>query len=88
MDPGQVIVAVAGMVTCLLITVGIAWGVVQSTRARNQGSASDPPLEGEVAALSERVEELHQQLLEAHERLDFAERLLSQGNQGRLEAGK
>jgi hypothetical protein len=87
-DPNQAIVVVAGMITCLLITVAIGWSVVNQAKARSQGSAADRRLEAEVAGLRDRVEELHQQLLDAHERLDFTERLLSQGRAGPVEGGR
>lgn len=79
MDPGQAIVAIAGMITGLLTTGAIVWGVVQFARARHQGRLADPDLHNEVAALRDQVEQLQQQLYETQERLDFTERLLTQG---------
>ena len=79
MDPGQAIVAIAGMVTGLLTTGAIVWGVVQFARARHQGRLPDPELRDELAALHEQVAQLQQQVYETQERLEFTERLLTKG---------
>jgi uncharacterized protein YlxW (UPF0749 family) len=79
MDPGQAMVAIAGMITGLLTTGAIVWGIVQFARVRQQGKLVDPGLSNEVAALRDQVDALQQQLYETQERLDFTERLLTQG---------
>jgi len=79
MEATQAVVAVAGMLTGVLIAWAIAWGVVQHARAQVHGKPADPALAGDVAALRDQMEGLQQQLLEAHDRLDLAERMLSQG---------
>jgi hypothetical protein len=79
MDPGQAIVAIAGMITGLLTIGAIVWGVVQFARVRQHGKLVDPGLSNEVAALRDQVDALQQQLYETQERLDFTERLLTQG---------
>lgn len=79
MDPGLAIVSIAGMVTGILIVGSIVWGVVQHSRIQSQAKASDTALSGEVAALREQVEVLQQQLADAHDRLEFTERVLAQG---------
>jgi uncharacterized protein YlxW (UPF0749 family) len=78
-DPGHAIVAIAGMITGLLTTGAIVWGVVQFARARHQGRLPDSELREEVAALHEQVAQLQQQVYETQERLDFTERLLTKG---------
>jgi len=46
---------------------------------RYQSRLSDPGLAGEVSSLRDQVDALQQQLYETQERLDFTERLLTQG---------
>ncbi len=79
MGPGEAIVAVAGMVTGILTTGAIVWGVVQYARAKQQGRLEDPVVSADLAALREQVEQLQQQVYDTQERLDFAERLLTRG---------
>jgi hypothetical protein len=79
-------IPIAGMLTGLIITVASIWGIVkvvhgpvgQALARRIQGRAGDHELRGEVAELREQVDIVRQQLEETQERLDFAERLLSQ----------
>ena len=73
------VVAIAGMITGLLITGAIVWGIVQLVRIRYQAKLADPGLSGEVAQLRDHVDLLQQQLSETQERLDFTERLLTRG---------
>ncbi|HXW96401.1 MAG TPA: hypothetical protein VEI47_02365 [Gemmatimonadales bacterium] len=79
MDAGETITAVAGMITGLLVVGGIIWGVVRVFQLRYQSRLSDPGLAGEVSSLRDQVDALQQQLYETQERLDFTERLLTQG---------
>jgi hypothetical protein len=81
------LVPLAGMLTGLLITVAAIWGAVrvahgplgQALARRLHGrGAPDPELAGEVAELREQVAALRRDLEETQERVDFAERLLSQ----------
>ena len=59
-------------------------GVALSRRIQGQ-TGEDPELHAEVAFLREQVEVMQHQLSDAQERLDFTERLLSQGRrQGSL----
>ena len=83
MGQGEALVAIAGMITGLLTTAGIVWGIVQFARIRQQGKLDDPGLRNEVAALRDHVDALQQQLYETQERLDFTERLLTQGRDAR-----
>ncbi len=78
MNSGEAIVAIAGMLTGVLTTGLITWGIVQAFRARAQARAMPAQLEDEVARLRDHVETLHQALVETQERLDFTERLLAQ----------
>ncbi len=78
MNNSEALVAIFGMVTGVLITWGIAWGVVRGIKEWRGAGASGRALEDEVAALRDHMEQLQQQLIEAHERMDFTERLLSQ----------
>ncbi len=63
--------------------VRISQGEIGSAVARwiasHHGPAVSPRLESEVAGLREQVEHLERQLADAHERIDFAERMLTRG---------
>jgi len=81
------LIPLAGIFTGLLITVAAIWGTVRvvhgplgqalAHRLRG-GGTSDAELSGEVAELRDQVDSLRRQLEETQERVDFAERLLSQ----------
>ncbi|HZE75987.1 MAG TPA: hypothetical protein VE091_11810 [Gemmatimonadales bacterium] len=81
------LIPLAGMFTGLLITVAAIWGTVRvvhgplgqalAHRLRGRG-ASDADLSGEMAQLRDQVDQLRRELEETQERVDFAERLLSQ----------
>ncbi len=77
MNIAEALVQVVGMLKGVLVVWGIAWVAVQFLRHRHSTSAPDPMLEGELAALRDQMDRMQQQLTEAHERLDFTERLLS-----------
>ncbi|MGE0352737.1 MAG: hypothetical protein AB7I33_15165 [Gemmatimonadales bacterium] len=83
---GETLIPIFGMITGLLMTGALIFGVVrimqspvgQALARRIQGRhGDDDDLRHEVAELREQVEYLHQELGEAQERLDFTERLLS-----------
>jgi hypothetical protein len=79
-------IPIAGMFTGIIVTVAAIWGVVrvahgplgQALARRLQGRTADPDLRGEVVELKDQLDVLRQQLEETQERMDFAERLLSQ----------
>jgi hypothetical protein len=85
MDPE--VIPLAGMLTGLLITGACVWGVVKMAQSpigqaigrRIQGrhGGADSEVREELMELRERVELLHDQLAETHERLEFTERLLA-----------
>jgi uncharacterized protein YceH (UPF0502 family) len=64
----------------------IAFAAVKIARLRATPSASlSAEVTARLEALEQRVEGLQQELAETHERLDFAERLLSQAREeGRI----
>jgi hypothetical protein len=66
--------------------VAIAWVKIARLRATAPGS---PPTEvtARLEALEQRVEGLQQELAETHERLDFAERLLTKAREERRIGG-
>jgi len=80
------LVPIVGMFTGLLITVAGIWGGVrviqgplgQALAHRLRGRSGDADLSNEVADLREQVDLLRRQLEETQERMDFAERLISQ----------
>jgi len=87
-------IPIFGMVTGVLTTAAIAWALVRIMQGQigtavarwiqsHGGDASGgPELVAELSQLHERVDALQQQLEEAQERLDFAERLLASGRSG------
>ncbi len=81
------LIPIFGMITGLGIILGGIFGFVrlaqgpvgQALARRIQGhAAGDPELAADVAELKEQVDQLRRQLEETQERVDFAERLLSQ----------
>jgi ubiquinone biosynthesis protein UbiJ len=78
-----------GMVTGMVMTVAVIFGFVQLTKGpvgqalarRLQGRAaeSDGEVRAELADLRDQVDALRGTVEETQERLDFAERMLSQG---------
>ena len=83
-------VPVFGILAGALSTGFLVWGMVRISQGRigeaiarwigsQGGQFGSPELAADVAALREQVEQLQQQLVEAHERIDFTERLLSRG---------
>jgi hypothetical protein len=66
----------------LLATTVILWPIMRALARRLEGKAADPALRAEVDQLQHRLAEvdtLQLRMLELEERLDFAERLLTRG---------
>jgi hypothetical protein len=87
MGPNDLI-PVFGMITGVLITGGVIFGVVrimhspvgQALARRISGKTiDDDDLRHEIGDLRDQVEDLQRQLGETQERLDFTERLLTRG---------
>ena len=87
------LIPIFGMITGILMTAGLIFGVVKIMQGpvgiaisrRIHGHAGDDDLRNEVAMLRDHVEQLQQELGEAQERIDFTERLLARGSEaGRL----
>jgi hypothetical protein len=76
-DP-ELLIPIFGMLTGVLVTWGIVWGIVQVMKLRRSGGSLDAAVEGELVALREQLDQMQHQLAEAHERIDFTERLLAQ----------
>jgi hypothetical protein len=78
-----------GMVTGMVMTVAVIFGLVQLTkgpvgqalarRIQGRGADGDGEVRMELAELRDQVDTLRGTLEETQERLDFAERMLSQG---------
>ncbi len=89
MGPG--IVPVFGMITGIFVTGSVIFGFIRLMHSpvgialarRLQGHSADlnEELRSEVAWLRDQVEDVQRQLGETQERMDFAERLLSQAKQ-------
>jgi hypothetical protein len=85
------LIPIYGMITGILVTGLIVIGVVRvmnspvgvalGRRISGRSGDSDDELRGEVVYLREQVDDLQRQVGETQERLDFAERLLTQGKQ-------
>jgi len=66
----------------------LAFAAVKIARLRATAPGSLPAdVTARLEALEQKVEDLNQQLAETHERLDFAERLLSQARDERRLGG-
>jgi hypothetical protein len=67
-----------------------AWGAVKiaKIRAQSHAAGADPDTAGRLQALEQEVGALRQEIVEAHERLDFAERVLAQHSPDRLDPPK
>ena len=90
---GQIIAAIAivvGLKFALRSPLGEAWAerFRERTRRRFGGSATDPGATARVAGLEEELTQVRGEVAELAERLDFAERLLSQHRQQKLGAGQ
>lgn len=87
MNPGDLI-PIFGMITGILTVGFMSWAVVaiargplgQALSRRIGGTHQDGDLSQEVMALREQVEDMQHQLVDAQERLDFTERLLTRGD--------
>lgn len=84
----ETIIPIAGMITGIVIVAAVARALVavfhgpvgQALARRLSGRAgtADPDLLAEVEDLRQQLEQVHQRLIDAEERLDFSERLLAQ----------
>jgi hypothetical protein len=95
---GGNMIPIFGMVTGIITTGLFFWGMVQVARSpigqafarRIQGryGDADPELLADIGAMREQMDFMQQQLTETQDRLDFAERLLSQQRQGLIGEGR
>jgi hypothetical protein len=84
----EVLIPISGMITGILTVGFMSWAVVaiargplgQALSRRILGRHQDGDLAQEVMALREQVEDMQHQLVDAQERLDFTERLLTRGD--------
>jgi hypothetical protein len=87
------LIPIFGMLTGIVMTGIGVWGIVRVFQGpvgqaisrwigSQSGQFGNPELASDVAALREQVEHLQQQLVDAHERIDFTERLLARGREG------
>ncbi|HKU61897.1 MAG TPA: hypothetical protein VJQ44_11815 [Gemmatimonadales bacterium] len=85
----------AGIVTIVVFSMFvlavILWPVMRALARRLEGRSVDPALHEEVERLQHRLEEmdtLQVRVAELEERLDFAERLLTRGQEGGVDLGR
>ena len=79
-----------GAIVFLIPIVAIISGTVlklAKLRASREGQAPSPEVTNRLEALEHDVQALQQELIEAQERLDFAERLLSKGREEKRAGG-
>lgn len=89
-DMAGQLIPMFGMVTGMVMTVAIIFGLVQLTRGpvgqalarriQGRGGNADGEVQMELAELRDQVDAIRGTLEETQERLDFAERMLSQGH--------
>jgi hypothetical protein len=80
MDPQ---VFLAAVVIILVAAIG-TWGAVKIAKIMAQSRvAGDHDIAARLQDLEQEVSTLRQEMVEAHERLDFAERVLAQGSETR-----
>lgn len=85
------LIPVFGMLTGMVITGAVIFGFVRlmhspvgialARRLQGRSGEIEDEVRGEMAWLRDQVEDVQRQLMETQERLDFAERLLSQSKQ-------
>ena len=80
MDPQFFLTAV---VTIIIAAIGTSGAVKIAKIMAQSRIAGDPDTAAHLQALDQEVGTLRQEMLEAQERLDFAERLLAQGPETR-----
>jgi hypothetical protein len=81
------LVPIFGMITGFLITGGLIFGFVRIMQGpvgialarRIQGRGGAEEMHAELAYLRDQLEDVQRQLGETQERLDFTERMLTQG---------
>lgn len=82
-SPEQLVVIMLGSITILgimaLAAVKIFGPIAQAYARRMGGGSRDQDLAERIDTMAQELEQVRGQLSETQERLDFAERLLSQG---------
>ena len=92
------LVPIFGILSGTILTGAAIWGLVKVSQgqigaaiarwiASQSGQFGNPELASDVATLREQVEQLQQQLVDAHERIDFTERLLARNRSGVIGGG-
>ncbi len=86
-------IPIFGMITGIILTGAFVWGIVKvaqspigealARRIQGRHGGPDPELAAELSQVRDQVDGLQQQLYEAQERIDFTERLLTQGREAR-----
>jgi hypothetical protein len=85
-----------GVMMSIMIAAGGGYAVIVlvsawAKRLERRGGTTDPALDAEVGRLRDRVHELEgaeERLAELEERLDFAERMLTQAREARIGPGE
>ena len=97
MSESELIISIAGMITGVVVMafasialVKIFRGPVGQALARRinpRAGELDPDLMNEVASLRGELEQMHQRLTDAEERIDFSERLLVKKQESAADRG-
>jgi hypothetical protein len=87
MIDGDLIIGIAGMTTGVVVMAFLSVAMVKifrgpigqaiARRINPRSAELDPDVLNEVAALRGELEQVHQRLTDAEERIDFSERLLA-----------
>ncbi len=82
--PEAVLIAVT-LIVAVIVAGAVLWPLARAFARRIEGKSIDPGLVNEIGQLRARVAELEEsnhRLLDLEERVDFSERLFTQGREG------
>ena len=82
MDPASILIFLVFMIPITVIILKSALGKAIADRIAGRTGGEDRRMLAEIDALRHELDQVHEQLLEVNERLDFSERLLAQQREG------
>ena len=97
MSDVELVISIAGMATGIVVMAFVSIAMVKifrgpigqafARRINPRAGELDPDLVNEVAALRGELEQMHQRLTDAEERIDFSERLLAKKQESGADRG-
>jgi hypothetical protein len=97
MSETELIISIAGMFTGVVVMAFVSFALVKvfrgpigqaiARRINHRSGELDPDLANEVASLRGELEQMHQRLTDAEERIDFSERLLVKKQESAADRG-